>query len=279
MNLPGLVALGLAMLYAIGALAKTADIGGAGFGTPTVLQFTPIQQLLALGVSNVASGESVAGITVIVLFVGVSAWAWEHMEIKRTKAIADYQISDQQIRARHRWAASVATERGERLALPRRNWNDRLRAVAWFLSGPVILILFAGMILTFRPLPIFVGLVVVPLAFASSQRIPIRPVFRIVAVFSVTLVVDMTAHAFIYPAPLPDAIVRTSAGVVTGDLLVSTDAATTIGLSNCHIVTIPALQIRSITLSAASNPPAPRTLGDIILGLDRHAAHRHAGAC
>jgi hypothetical protein len=277
--LPGLVALGLAVLYAIGALAKTAEIGGSGFSTPTILQLTPIQQLLALGVSNVASAESVVGISLVALTVGMGSWFVERAETKLTKVHADYQIPDQKIQARYRWAASVARERGERLALPSPRWHHRLRDTAWKVSGPVMLLMFAGLILIFRPLPVAMGFVMCPV-FLWSRRIPIRPGFRAAAVLFMSFVVFVIAHGFIYPGPLPQATARTSTGPVTGDLLVSTEVATTIGLPNCHIVTIPASQIHSVTISVAPSPPHPRTIGDILFGLDQRKEHRHRdGAC
>jgi len=50
-----------------------------------------------------------------------------------------------------------------------------------------------------------------------------------------------------------------------GRLLVSTEGATTIGLPNCHALTIPAQQIRSISVGTVHARIAHR-LGEIIFG-------------
>ena len=73
-HVPAVVALGLAALYAIGAIAKVAQIYGAGFSPSVVVQDTPIQQLLALGVNAVVEPVSIAGLVALTAIIAICAW-------------------------------------------------------------------------------------------------------------------------------------------------------------------------------------------------------------
>jgi Flp pilus assembly protein TadB len=51
---PGLAAFSVAYFYSVGAIAKIAELRGAGFNPADTLPLTPISQLLALGVSTIS---------------------------------------------------------------------------------------------------------------------------------------------------------------------------------------------------------------------------------
>ncbi len=52
--IPGVAAFAVAYFYAVGAIAKIAELRGAGFSPGDSLPFTPIPQILAIGVSTIS---------------------------------------------------------------------------------------------------------------------------------------------------------------------------------------------------------------------------------
>jgi hypothetical protein len=280
LNLPGLVALGLALLYAIGALAKVSDVAGAGYSAPIVLQQTPIQQLLALGVSNVASPESVTGITVSLLWIAGMAWWWER---SLTKDRDKTNITRWKLHARIAWAYSVMHSEGRSdMFVQPSLWGRAKKAGTWFMyyGGGVVGVLLVLLILLRLSPPGFVSAVVLfPATLWIGLRLRWRLRLRVGIALAVFVVGDLAGHGLFYPSPLPQVTLVTTQGTIKAELLVNTDSAVTVGLPNCQIETVPSSQIRSITLVAAENEPI-RTLGAIIFG-EHYAVEReyHSGRC
>ena len=280
LNLPGLVALGLALLYAIGALAKVSDVAGAGYSAPIVLQQTPIQQLLALGVSNVASPESVSGITVSLLWIVGMAWWWER---SLTKDRDKTNIIRWKLHARIAWTYSVMRSEGRSDMFVQPNpWGRAKKAGTWLMyyGGGVVGVLFALLILLRLSPPGFVSAVVLfPATLWFGLRLRWRLRLRVGIALAVFVVGDIAGHGLFYPSPLPQVTLVTTQGTIKAELLVNTDSAVTVGLPNCQVETVPSSQIRSLTLIAPRIEPI-RTLGAVIFG-EHYAVEReyHSGRC
>jgi hypothetical protein len=89
---PGLAAVGVAVLYVAGALTKVSEVSGAGFSASTVLSDIPIQQLLALGISSLASPvaiEAAAVATAIAVVAGLAPEYFMHESAPEPGRVAD----------------------------------------------------------------------------------------------------------------------------------------------------------------------------------------------
>jgi hypothetical protein len=274
--LPGLVALGAAILYTVGAIDKVSNVEGAGFNPQTVLQLTPIQQLLALGVSNVATPEALQGIATYVIGIGMASWWWEQRSAKRPQpAPGEASAFLRRARATERWRASVrrtGIDTPPLYPLPSRlaQWRKR----AGITLGSLVLLY----IVLIQKVETTVGLAVVVAALALGTEFGLRLRWRVALSLTAGLVASAIVHSASYPAPLAQVRVTTASGTVSGQLLVSTDSATTVGLSNCQIETIPAGQIRSLVIVPQYHGPL-RTVADIIFGYRPHEAPHPARTC
>jgi hypothetical protein len=73
-TLPALAGIVLGLLYAIGALVRTADLRGAGMSVRDTITLVPIEQHLARGISVALSPETLLTVAVIVVLGLVLHW-------------------------------------------------------------------------------------------------------------------------------------------------------------------------------------------------------------
>jgi hypothetical protein len=273
-HVPAMAAIGLAVLYAVGAIAKVSQIAGAGFSPSVVVQDAPIQQLLSLGVSVAAEPASLAGIVALAAVIAAGAWMIDradraergHTSMTASEVAVSYRVF--QTREAYRRAVE-----GPSSAPPRPRPVSRIARRAW--SGiRMVLLVVATLVWIFisivfiswaAPTTFFSFVILLPSVWLIDRRLKVNTRTLVVFAFTLTTVVGMTARAVVYPLPLPHAELRTNHGLVEGQLLEATDASTTIGLANCHIETVPTADIRSLVIETQVREPIKR-IGEILFG-------------
>jgi hypothetical protein len=284
---PVMAAGGVAVFYAVGAIAKVGEISGAGFNAATVLQSTPIQQLLALGVSAVVEPISLSGLAALAVLIALIAWMADRSASttsERSITQVELLVLSRQVQTRERYRRSVE---GVPPPVPtpstiRRvaRWTWRWAKRALLATGLLVLVLVAIVFeLGGAPTTIASWLIVAPPAWFVAKRLGMRTRAAVATAFIVSAVVSMTTRALVYPLPLPRVMVRTDAGTVEGQLLITTENATTVGLANCKIETIPAAHIKSVLIEPEERVPI-RSTGALLFGL--HAkldVRKYPGSC
>ena len=265
-HLPGLVALAVGITYIVGALTKVSEVEAAGFSASVVLSLTPIQQLLALGVSSVATSGTVIGATVLALEIAAMAWYLDRHD--RTSEPRPTVTAEDIAKA----ARDNPQPPPSRLVRAREEVAYRAKALVYYVIAPLVLLLFAVRfvvgILNSVPTVVLPLIVVGPAIYLLARRLGFRMRDRIGMAFTTALVVSAVAGAYAYPSYLPVATIITRDGTYTGRLVANTENATSIGLPDCRVLTIPAAQIRSVTVGPVHHRRV-RTLDGIIFGAHR----------
>jgi hypothetical protein len=284
---PVVAAGGVAVFYAVGAIAKVGEISGAGFNAATVLQSTPIQQLLALGVSAVAEPISLSGLAAFAVLIALMAWIVDRSAStasERSITGVELLVLSREFQTRERYRKSVEGDPPPAPAPPAirwaARWTWRWAKRALLATGLLMVVLVAIVFeLGGAPTTILSWLIVFPPAWFVAKRLGMRTRTAVVTAFIVSAVVSMTSRALVYPLPLPRVMVRTDAGTVEGQLLITTESATTVGLANCKIETIPATHIKSVLIEPEERVPI-RSTGALLFGL--HAkldVKKYPGPC
>jgi hypothetical protein len=249
-HLPGLVALGVAVVYVVGALNKVSEVNAAGFSPSVVLPLTPIQQLLTLGVSSVATASAITFATVVSLSIVGAALFMERQERRRRMRPAITTEAMTEGATPHQPPASLVGR--ARLAFG----HFSTPAVYYVVIPLFALASLAALFLAAVPTTILPLVTVGPGVLLVSQRAGYRLRESVGLSYATVVIVSLIASSLAYPSFLPTATVVTADGkIVTGRLLVNGEGAVTIGLPDCHVETIPTLQTRSLVIG----PVASRT--------------------
>jgi hypothetical protein len=221
-------------LYVAGALTKVSEVSGAGFSASTVLSDIPIQQLLALGISSLASPVAIEAAAVAMAIAALWGLALE------------YFMRESSPVPRH---AAAEPETAPDPASGPQNVNSWIAGLPWLLKvvigvplGLFVLWLFIVSVLNLR-LDTAANVACFFVVVVLARRHGYRWRMAIPVAYVSGVIVGITVFALVWPSPLPEAVVTTRNGATTGQLLATTDAAVVIGLGNCRIVTIPTVSV------------------------------------
>ncbi len=240
-HVAGIIAVAVAVLYVVGAITKVSAVSGAGFDA-TVVSYTPIQQLLALGVTSMAGAPGILSILILIVVTGAVILLWGKNPICRGRARRPRPVGE-------------------------REFPDRLLVLLIAVVVVLLLVvvetalvwqLVMGLEIPFAAMPVFFVA-----TFAVMRALGYDPRWAAGGGFLCGFVALSVTGALLYPAPLPEVRVVTHSAVIEG-LLVSTDGdATTVGLGNCSVETIPSSQIKQFVITPRRRSGDP-TLGSAL---------------
>jgi hypothetical protein len=216
-------------LYVAGALTKVSEVSGAGFSASTVLSDVPIQQLLALGISSLASPVAIEAAAAAMAIAALWGLAVEYF-MRESEPVPGAAAEPETAPG----AASGAQHANSWIARP--PWL--LKVVVGVPLGLFLLWLFIVAALNLR-LDTALNVACFFTVVVRARRHGYRWRMAIPAAYVSGVIVGITVFTLAWPSPLPEAVVTTKTGATTGQLLATTDAAVVIGLGNCRIVTIP----------------------------------------
>ncbi len=244
--LPAATALVLGLLYALGALFKSAEIRGAGLSAREVLPLLPVQQLLGRGLAVIFDN-----FLVLLVYIPFIAWtayrARERVRLVPKGQAIKLEVGGMSleldalkaIELLGGEAVAAPPEVAERLGrLESRVESVRREADTWgehanrllrwhsgwrfWLMATVGALAIGAMILVF-PQPLGVALLIGALVFVVPpfRRLPVFP--HLFALEWTMVLFVVLAGAFVHPHPLPQVTLATDAGVVSGQLITAAD--------------------------------------------------------
>jgi hypothetical protein len=193
---PGIAALGLALLYATGALIKTAQLRESGIRVEDGLPLVPIEQLLAMGIGTVTSA-----------FLLLAAWG-----------LAIAMLINLALKNRQKTPA----ERPRGFS-PR---TERVFAIGSLIVGLALLIVGLTIASIYEVLTGLIALPFVIRAFPAYSRGEVRRMATLLVAAYLSLVGVNVLETWDSPPPLPLTDIQTRDGLpVTGFLIVARDDA------------------------------------------------------
>jgi hypothetical protein len=246
---PGLAALGLGGIYALGALAYYGQFREAGLDAIQAMPLVPVNQLLGRGI-GVATSQFFQAVVFIVLTAIVGA------------AIGLRQIRSEIQGSDH----SSPGGEGENSDETNEGWWRRHLSWALIaLLGLIVAVLLVAY--SWRQCAVlFVGFVaeVVVIGLLVWRRLKEDANWNgfDVRVYAAGLLAFVTgaaiAGSFLTPSPLPETIVRTSSGKsVEGHLVMEDDSSYVVELPDSVLISLPAARVRSALTHYRSSPHEP----------------------
>jgi hypothetical protein len=114
----------------------------------------------------------------------------------------------------------------------------------------------------------------------GQRRMPRLTMFALVTLGALTFAIVL--EQFVAPGRLANVALQTDRGVVSGVLIATTDAQTTVGLPDCRLESVPALQIRSIVIRPRTRTYG-KSVGTLVLelwnGRPHHVTAARVGRC
>jgi hypothetical protein len=237
----------------------------------------PVQQLLAYGIADLGNASTLGGLALLAMFIAVGAWWLDREESHRRKGVTKKQIAASY--AEYELAVARGDIEPEPWQEPPR-WRRWPTALAYYVLVPLMgLLLALRFVLGSRPTTLTTFVIVFPSMYWLGRVLKLRMRDRVALAFTLTFVVGVTAYGLAYPTPLPYAtIVTTDGSVVVGRLLVNTDTATTVGLPDCRMRSVPSIQIRTVTVGRMPVRKV-RTVGELIFEPEARKPRHSTGPC
>jgi ABC-type multidrug transport system fused ATPase/permease subunit len=233
---PGLVALGLGVLYASGALVKSAQLIGEGANVRDILPLVPLEGILAVGIGTV-----VTSLLVLVTWTGIVAfyiWATR----RQTKPI------------------TVPPETYRRLMLrPTSNWYRGLRASIWILVA--ITIAASLWLAPFFTAVISAASLMFAVIAAHHRQRGRRWTLMMLSIYFFVILAARIGNAFVYPEPLPLAEIRHEDGTkLSGTLLSVGNGLWIVSTGDREYRAIPADNVRQALVESQEREEEPEPI-------------------
>lgn len=228
--IPAIAVLGLAMLYAVGALLKAAQLEGAGLSISDTLSLLPLETILGAGIGVVIrSAVLLIGIALVVL-CGVVLMRWVFARIDRRVVARDKKINDlrRRVDALDQGRSDFSVE-ANRLAedIQRQKRQDGIRSRASKILFALGVVVSAGTLLIFTPVvAVAYAVSILGIAILAALKVSLRRVAPLyIGTQYIVLLAAYVVSAFIYPTPLPQASIKMRNHVVSGELVAVTSTA------------------------------------------------------
>ena len=266
--IPAIAVVGLAALYAVGALLKAAQLEGAGLVISDTLSLLPLETILGAGIGVVIrSAILLVGIGAIVL--GGPAllrqfFAW----MDRRAAERDKRVDElsKRIDALDEDSSDLDEEVNFLAAdVQRQKRQDKIRRLGIKIMGGLAGFAVVGLVLLFTPVvAVAYSISVLGIVIALVLGLNIRKFapYYLSAQY-LLLLGAYVVSAFVYPTPLPRASVNTGKRVASGELVAVTSTAWYLA-NERRIEAIPVRRMNSAVF-ASQDRPRPASVGTHIL--------------
>ena len=233
--IPAVAALGIALLYAVGAIIKSGQLRGAGLNVRDTLPLVPLPQLLALGIGTL--------VTSILFFASAAFIVWLYLKKFRDWGFHEVHTPPP------RWWVWVSSRR-----YPVVIYKLVLLYIAisyfWSYSFFTAAAWTAGIYLSVYAVQTYRGQ---------------RYVAKVLVTYYVVLVLADTGQAYFQPAPLPQARVTLWSGATVSGALITTDGGTWyIKTSARHFESLPASDVKDVTVITVKREHRPRPVLKVV---------------
>jgi len=235
--LPGAAAIGLGLLYAVGALFKAAEFRGEHLPIPSALQLLSLESILARGISAVIAGAAAALFTVVVF--GLLYRASQYLEERLSRHPLDLPADHSQLQVKVR---------------------------RWVLIPVTVVLYIASLGFLAIPLAVALGLSLTGLLNAGPfgpRRYPWITLPRVILAQMLLAVVAMVANAWFYPQPLPRAVLAVEPHRLVEGHLITNAADQWFLARGPKIIGIPLKRVAEIRVEGEPFRPRPTVLSQL----------------